>query len=75
MGRAEEREGRRRWLHVCLCSGNTVASLEVISDDADALTENIVVDLIIGTSNGNRRGTCSGSNIVAILRSRSNGAG
>lgn len=54
---------------------NTVASLEVISDDADALTENIVVDLIIGTSNGNRCGTCSGSNVVAILRSRSNGAG
>jgi hypothetical protein len=53
---------------------NTVASLEVISDDADTLTENIIVYLIIGTGNGNRCGTCSRSNIVAILRSRSNGA-
>lgn len=48
---------------------NTVTSLKVISNDADALTENIVVDLIIGTGNGNRRGPCSRSNIVAILRS------
>lgn len=48
---------------------NTVTSLKVISDDADALTENIVVDLIIGTSNGNRCGTCSRSNVVGILLS------
>lgn len=55
--------------------GNAVAAFEVISDETDALTEDVVVDLIIGTGDLDGRRTGSWDGVCGRLRSSSHSVG
>lgn len=54
---------------------DAVAAFEVVADDAHALAEDVVVDLIIGAGDLHGGGTGSLDNVYVVLRAGGDGAG